>query len=186
MVRKKWYSGREGWGKREINFLLSVEHNSCSAICGLRNKIKLCPPFLQEAEGSTVVTMLAMWSCGSEKSMISLIFTLCHVSVYGFSQPWRTPILCVYLEVAWLSCHMTSFFLTSPLRWLTGKSNPGCVRIWSLSVCSQSIAIQTFLFYLSKSTHHPKQHSIRFFSSFPTNLSWDPTANPLRFFQAMS
>lgn len=48
---------------------------------------KAKPTFLQEAEGSTVVTVLAVWSWGSEQSMISLIFTLCHVSVYGFSQP---------------------------------------------------------------------------------------------------
>lgn len=61
MVRKKWYSGREGWGKREIDFLLSVEHNSCSAICDLRNKVKLSPPFLQEAEG---VQWSQYWPCG--------------------------------------------------------------------------------------------------------------------------
>lgn len=154
MVRKKWYSGRGKWGNREMNFFLSVEYNFCSAICSLRNRVELCPPFYQEAEGSTMVTILAMWSCGSENSMLSLIFTLCHVSVYAFSQPWRTPILCVYLEVSWLSCHMTSCLLTSLLRWFTGKSNPDLI-----SQCLFSTYFYPDLFLLSQEKHTPPKEA---------------------------
>lgn len=77
---------------------------------------KTMPTLPAWSRGSTVVTILAMWSCGSEKSMISLIFTVCRVSVYGSSQPWRTPILCVYLAVAWLlPCDQLLFDLSTQM-----------------------------------------------------------------------
>lgn len=88
-----------------MNFLLSVEYNSCSGIHSLRNKVKLFPPFLQEAEGSTVVTILAMWSCGSEKSMISLIFPLPCLSVCILTALEDTHSLCLSRSVLTLLPH---------------------------------------------------------------------------------